>query len=110
MAETQETVAGQQQRSLRALKALARLRPASSLAIGSVYVTIHRPADRGPGDETDRFRYGALRLRRGGEISPPATAPTRQFVTPATWQSDRAAWPQREAGVFNADGSSAGRC
>lgn len=60
----------------------------------------------GPGDNTDRFTYWPLRVRRGGEVLAPGTpADPVQFID----ARDLAEWTirvgeQRATGVFNATG------
>jgi 2'-hydroxyisoflavone reductase len=60
----------------------------------------------GPGDATDRFTYGPLRLRRGGEVLAPGSPLDPVQVIDAR---DLAEWTirlaeQRTTGVFNATG------
>lgn len=60
----------------------------------------------GPGDQTDRFTYWPLRVRRGGEVLAPGTPADPVQVIDAR---DLAEWTvrageQRASGVFNATG------
>jgi 2'-hydroxyisoflavone reductase len=60
----------------------------------------------GPGDQTDRFTYWPLRVRRGGEVLAPGTPADPVQVIDAR---DLAEWTirlceQRTSGVFNATG------
>lgn len=73
---------------------------------GHAHSTIVRPGlIVGPGDETDRFSYWPLRVRRGGPVLVPP------LHDPAAWidARDLAEWTvhlveQQQAGVFNAVG------
>ena len=102
--ETQETLRADLEGLYGALKARSE-REAEAWFPGQV--TVVRPAlIVGPGDETDRFTYWPVRLKRGGEYLAPGDGRDPVQLIDAR---DQAEWmvrlaEQRQLGVFNALG------